>query len=111
MRQLKNTKKIGEATSPERTLKGTTTIAGTSAINEDNPINMLLFSNMKKTQLGGLMTSSLGNTMSSNSNYMNVILPLKHIIKSCQLTKFDIADEDEKQKKPINAEEDNTKAN
>ena len=57
------------------------------------------------------MTSSLGNTMSSNSNYMNVILPLKHIIKASQLTKFDIADEDEKQKKPINAEEDNTKAN
>jgi len=50
MRQLKNTKKIGEASSPDRTMKGTTTVgAGMSAINEDNPINMLLFSNMKKT--------------------------------------------------------------
>lgn len=109
---MKNTKKIGEATSPERTMKASTTVGGTGMINEDNPINMLLFSNMKKTaMMGGLMTSSLGNTMSSNSNYMNVILPLKHILKNCQVTKFDIATENEQEKKPINAEEDNTKAN
>ena len=118
MKQLKNMKKLGESgaagnasLSPERTVKATTTVGGTGVINEDNPINMLLFSNMKKTALGGLMSSSLGNTMSSNTNYMNVILPLKHILKNSQLTKFDIATENEQEKKPINAEEDNTKAN
>ena len=106
MKQLKNTKKI-EGSSPERTMKATMTaaagtIGGTGEINEDNPINMLLFSNMKQTGMkgglggfAGMMTSSLGNTMSSNSNYMNVILPLKHILRNCQLTKFDIATEGE----------------
>ncbi len=83
MRQLKNTKKI-EGSSPERTMKATGTVGGTGMINEENPINMLLFSNMKKTgMMNGLMTNSLGNTMNSNSNYINVILPLKHIIKTC----------------------------
>lgn len=42
---------------------------------------------------------------------MNVILPLKHIIKTQQLTKFDIASENEQEKKPVNAEEDHKKAN
>src|SRR5262245_33641698 len=86
MNQLKNTKKIGDGTSPERTAKGFTATLGqgSGAIDEDSPINMLLFSNMKKTSaLNGLLSSSLGNTMSSNSNYMNVILPLKHILKTC----------------------------
>lgn len=59
---------------------------------------------MKKSSgMNGLLTSSLGNTMSSNTNYMNVILPLKQILKTCQLTKFDIATENEQEKKPINA--------
>ena len=85
-------------------------IANGSTIDEENPINMLLFSNMKKTGLG-MMTGSLGNTISSNSNYMQVVLTLKQILKTCNLTKFDIASESEQQKKPINEIEDNTKAN
>lgn len=116
MNQLKNTKKIGEGTtSPDRTKAGgfTTTMGlGTGAIDEESPINMLLFSNMKKTSaMNGLMSSSLGNTMSSNSNYMNVILPLKHILKTCAITKFDIASENEQEKKPINEDIDHKKAN
>jgi hypothetical protein len=98
MKQLKGMKKIGEGTSPERTkaVGFTTTIGGSGAIDEESPINLLLFSNMKKSSgLNGMMSSSLGNTMSSNSNYMNVILPLKQILKTCALTKFDIATENE----------------
>lgn len=71
--------------SPERTLKGaqTTTIGG-GGITEDTPINLLLFSNMKKTAIGNLAQTSFGNTMTSNNNnYLNVILPLKNIIKTC----------------------------
>jgi hypothetical protein len=79
---------------------------GGCASAEDSPINLLLFSQNKKGSLAGMMTSSLGQTMSSNSNYMNVILPLKHIMKVCQLTKFNIASEGENEKKPINIEED-----
>ncbi len=98
---------MGDGTSPERNSKAgfTTTMGGGSgAIDEDSPINMLLFSNMKKSStLNNMMSSSLGNTMSSNSNYMNVILPLKKILKTCTLTKFDIATENESEKKPVNA--------
>lgn len=58
MKQLKNSKKIGDNTgSPSRTMRGggqTTTFGGAGFINEENPINMLLFSNMKKTSLGNL---------------------------------------------------------
>ena len=81
-------------------------------ITEDTPINLLLFSTMKKTALGNLASASMGNTMNSNNNnYMNVILPLKNIIKTCQLTKFDIANENEQDKKPVNATEDHKKTN
>lgn len=114
MKQLKNTKKIGDGNSPERTSKAgfTTTLGGSGAIDDESPINMLLFSNMKKsTGMNAMLTSSLGNTMSSNSNYMNVILPLKQILRTCQLTKFDIATENEQEKKPINAQEDHKKVN
>lgn len=86
MKQLKNTKKIGDGNSPERTMKAgfTTTLGGSGTIDEESPINLLLFSNMKKsTGMNAMLTSSLGNTMSSNSNYMNVILPLKQILKTC----------------------------
>jgi hypothetical protein len=49
--------------------------------------------------------------MSSNSNYMSVIIPLKHMLKHCEFTTFNISAQNEQEKKPINAEEDNTKAN
>mmetsp|Transcript_44038 Transcript_44038/g.42618 ORF Transcript_44038/g.42618 Transcript_44038/m.42618 type:complete len:173 (+) Transcript_44038:860-1378(+) len=84
MKQLNNTKKIEGTASPERTMKAgqTTTMGGGLA--EDNPINLLLFSNMKKAGLANLASSGLGNTISSNNNSnQNVILPLKHIIKTC----------------------------
>jgi len=55
----------------------------TGGLNEESPINLLLFSDMKKTAMGNLMTSSLGNTIGSTNNYMTVILPLKNIIRSC----------------------------
>ena len=115
MKQLKGMKKIGEGSSPERSKAAgftTTGGGGSGAIDEESPINLLLFSNMKKSQnMNGLLSSSLGNTMSSNSNYLNVILPLKQILKTCALTKFDIATENEQEKKPINAEDDHKKAN
>lgn len=115
MKQLNNTKKVGDGTSsPERGTKtggGGFTTMGTGSIDEESPINMLLFGSMKKTgALNGLLSSSLGNTMSSNSNYVNVIVPLKHILKTCSITKFDIATENENEKKPINEEEDHKKA-
>ena len=85
MKQLKNTKKIEGTFSPEKTLKagGQTTTAG-AGFADDTPINLLLFSNLKKTAIGNLaQQTSLGNTMNSNnSNYYNVILPLKNIIKT-----------------------------
>jgi len=114
MQQLKSTKKVGDGSSPERTTKAggfTTTMGGSGFIDEDSPINLLLgFGSTKKSQgLNQMLTSSLGNTMSSNSNYVNVILPLKQILKTCQLTKFDIASENEQEKKPVNAEEDHKK--
>lgn len=123
MKQLNNTKKVGDGTlSPDRGTKAgggfTTTMGGagaggTGTIDEESPINMLLFGTMRKnaTAMNGLLSSSLGNTMSSNSNYMSVILPLKHILKNCSITKFDIANENEHEKKPINAEEDHKKVN
>lgn len=115
MKQLNNTKKLGDGSSPDRGTKAAgfnTTMGGNGTIDEESPINMLLFSNMKKNSaLNGLLSSSLGNTMSSNSNYMSVILPLKHILKNCSITKFDIATENENEKKPINAEEDHKKVN
>ena len=116
MKQLNNTKKVGDGTSPDRGTKAggfTTTMGGSGTIDEESPINLLLFgSTMKRNSaMNGLLSSSLGNTMSSNSNYMNVIIPLKHILKSCSLTKFDIATENEHVKKPVNAEEDHKKVN
>ena len=82
MQQLKSTKKVGDGgSSPDRTTKGgfTTTLGGSGFIDEDSPINLLLgFGSMKKSgAFNQMLTSSLGNTMSSNSNYINVILPLK----------------------------------
>ena len=85
--------------------------------NEESPIDLLLFNNnTNKRQtvlMGSLMTSSLANTSNSGSSntIMNVILPLKNIIKTRELTKFDIASENEQDKKPVNAEEDHKKTN
>lgn len=49
--------------------------------------------------------------MSSNSNYMSVIIPLKHMLKHCEFTTFNIAAQNEQEKRPINEVEDPTKAN
>ena len=68
MKQLKNTKKIEGTMSPERTMKGGQTTTIGAGITEDTPINLLLFSNMKKTAFANLAASGLGNTMSSNNN-------------------------------------------
>lgn len=94
MKLLSSVKKVQSSTmSPERAGK-TGATAATSNIfssDEDNPINMLLFGNKMKS---GTMTSgmmSLGGTMSSNSNYMNVIIPLKQMLKHCDFTTFDIS--------------------
>lgn len=61
--------------------------------------------------MGSLMTSSIANTLNSGSSNsaINVILPLKNIIKTRELTKFDIASDEAK--KPVNAEEDHKKTN
>ena len=63
--------------------------------------------------MGSLMTSSLANTTGSSTNnaMINVILPLRHIMRHRELTKFDIASENEQEKKPVNAEEDHKKQN
>ena len=61
---------------------------------EDNPINMLLFGNKmnrSSTMTSGGMAQSLGGTMNSNSNFTNVILPLKHMLRYCEFTSFEIA--------------------
>ena len=122
MKLLGDTKKVqsnNSTTSPERGSKGgaTQTGGGTTSnfmSEEENPINMLLFGNKlnkSSTMMSGMMSQSLGGTMSSNNNYMNVIIPLKYMLKHCEFTEFDIASQNEQEKKPINAEEDNTKAN
>jgi len=84
--------------SPERTKGGASGTVGTGSIfgsEEDNPINMLLFGNKmfnrSSTMMSGLMSQSLGGTMSSNSNYMSVIIPLKHMLKHCEFTTFNIS--------------------
>lgn len=119
MKLLGDTKKVqsNQNQSPERTAKGTTSGGATSTAfgsEEENPINMLLFGNkmMNKssTMMSGLMSQSLGGTMNSNTNYMTVIVPLKHMLKHCEFTTFDISSQNEQEKKPINEEEDNTKA-
>ena len=85
--------------SPDRTAKGVNTTAGTVfASSEDNPINMLLFGNKmsrSSTMMSGMMSQSLGGTMSSNSNYMSVIIPLKHMLKHCEFTSFNISAQNE----------------
>ena len=112
MKLLSSVKKVQtSASSPDRTKPGATaTASNIFSTDEDNPINMLLFGNKMKS---GTMTSgmmSLGNTMSSNSNYMTVIIPLKHMIRYCEFTTFDISAQNEQEKKPINQEEDVTEA-
>lgn len=103
--------------SPERTKVATGTVGGSTTFgtDEENPINMLLFGNKmmnrSSTMMSGMMSSSLGGTMSSNNNYLGVIIPLKHMLKHCEFTTFNISAQNEQEKKPINAEEDNTKAN
>jgi hypothetical protein len=94
MKLLSGVKKVQSSTmSPERTGKasGTATSSNIFSSNEDNPINMLLFGNKmsKGTMTSGMM--SLGNTMSSNSNYMSVIMPLKYMLKTCEFTIFKIS--------------------
>jgi len=122
MKLLSETKKVqssSSAMSPERTKGAATgTIGGGSTAafgsEDDNPINMLLFGNKmmnrSSTMMSGLMSQSLGGTMNSNSNYLSVIVPLKHMLKTCEFTSFNIAAQNEQEKKPINAEEDSTKA-
>lgn len=119
MKLLGDTKKVqSSAMSPERTAKagGTTTVGGNSSMfssDDENPINMLLFGNKMSrsgTMMSGLMSQSLGGTMSSNNNYLSVIVPLKYMLKYCEFTTFDIAAQNEQEKKPINQEEDPTKA-
>ncbi len=94
MKLLSSVKKVQSSTmSPERAGKtgGTATASNIFSTDEDNPINMLLFGNKMKS---GTMTSgmmSLGGTMSSNSNYMSVIIPLKQMLKHCEFTTFDIS--------------------
>ena len=110
MKLLSSVKKVQSSTmSPERTKAGATaTNSNIFSSDEDNPINMLLFGNKMKS---GTMTSgmmSLGGTMSSNSNYMTVIIPLKQMLRHCEFTTFDISAQNEREKKPINAEEDVT---
>ena len=86
MNQLNNHKKV--ETAAEKTLKGGggatmaagATIAGVTGSGDAG--GLLLFSNMKKKDLGNMMTSSLGNTLNSNSTYMNNILPLKYLLKA-----------------------------
>jgi hypothetical protein len=95
MKLLSSVKKVQSSTmSPERAGKtggATATASNIFSTGEDNPINMLLFGNKMKS---GTMTSgmmSLGGTMSSNSNYMNVIIPLKQMLRYCEFTTFDIS--------------------
>jgi hypothetical protein len=67
MNQLKNTKKVDGTMSPSRTMKGqqTATMGGTGIMNEESPINLLLFSNMQKSKLGNLASTSFANTMNT----------------------------------------------
>ncbi len=113
MKLLSGVKKVQSSTmSPERTGKGsgTATSSNIFSSNEDNPINMLLFGNKmsKGTMTSGMM--SLGNTMSSNSNYMSVIIPLKYMLKTCEFTSFKISAQNQQEKKPVNQEEDPAEA-
>lgn len=77
----------------------------------------MLFNNVgnqrRVAAMGSLMTSSIANSAVSGSSnsLINVILPLKNIIKTRDLTKFDIATENEQEKKPLNVEEDIKKTN
>jgi hypothetical protein len=100
MKQLKNSKAIEEKSVKTGTIGGQATgsigAAGTGMAS-DSPANILLFSNMKK---GTGMTTSLGQTTSSNNNYVNTILPLKQILRQCCVTTFDIATDTEQ--KPVN---------
>ena len=113
MVQLNNHKKV--ETAAEKTLKGGggatmaagATIAGVTGGAEAGGV--LLFSNMKKKDLGNMMTSSLGNTLNSNSTYVNNILPLKYLLKTSQMTKFEIATEGASVMKPINVEDESHK--
>lgn len=98
MKLLGDTKKVQSAQkgSPER--KSSATGGATAASEDDNPINMLLFGNKmmgSRSMMSGMMSQSMGGTMSSNSNYMTVIVPLKHMLKHCEFTQFDIASQNE----------------
>lgn len=98
---------------------GTTTVGGglgsstmmALSTPDESPINLLLFGMQKKGGYGG-MTSSLGNTsISSNSqSSFSVIQPLKMIIRTSQLTTFNISSSSQTQEKPINLEDDPTEA-
>jgi hypothetical protein len=98
MKLLSGVKKVQSSTmSPERTAGKTGSGTATSSNifsypNGENPIEMLLFGNKMKgmgTMTSGMM--SLGNTMSSNSNYASVIMPLKHMLKHLEFTSFNIS--------------------
>ena len=93
---------------------GSATVGGASSnifsSTEDSPINILLFGNKMNKGQSTIMSQSLSGTMSSNNNFQSVILPLKYMLKMCEFTSFDISSQNEQEKKPINEEEDNTKA-
>lgn len=97
MKLLGDTKKVQSAQkegSPDRKSSATGGTTHASGSEDDNPINMLLFGNKmagSRSMMSGMMSQSLGGTMNSNSNYMTVIMPLKHMLKHCEFTQFNIA--------------------
>ena len=97
MKLLSGVKKVqASALSPEKSKGATVTMGGGSSMmftsEEENPINMLLFGNkMKSGTMTSGMAQSLGGTMSSNSNYLSVIIPLKHMLRHVEFTSFDIS--------------------
>ena len=110
MQELNSHKKAeGAAAAAEKSMKGGATMAaaatgaGVTSGGGDAGGGALLFSNVRKKDLGGMLTSSLGNTLNSHSSHMNNILPLKYMLRVSQMTKFDIATEGASSKKAGNA--------
>ena len=103
MEQLNSHKRADAA---EKSLKGGATLAAgaTAGITGGGDAGgLMLFSNVKRRDLGAMMTNSLGNTLNSHSSYVNNVLPLKILLKSSQMTRFEISSEGAKAKKPVNA--------
>lgn len=96
MEQLKNSKRAENSvanTSPERTMKaagqtGATGMSTGAAFVEGSPIDVLLFGLKKQNS----MAASFGQTTSSaDTSSINVVMSLKHLIKTCAITRFDIS--------------------